>query len=62
MSEERPCIFTQCVDLWDPPLSLLPSAQKRGTKALVLDQGVSGPLSLLDMSLPELMAEHGVTK
>lgn len=36
--------------------------QKRGTKALILDPAVSGPLSLLDVSLPELLAEHGVTK
>ncbi|KAG1659726.1 hypothetical protein FOA52_012266 [Chlamydomonas sp. UWO 241] len=35
---------------------------RRGTKTLILDPAVSGPLSLLDVSLPELLAEHGVTK
>jgi hypothetical protein len=37
-------------------------SQKRGTKVLVLDPLISGPLSLLDSNLPELVAEHGVTK
>ena len=38
------------------------TTQKRGSKALVLDPGISGPLSLLDISLPDLLAEHGVSK
>ncbi|GAX79670.1 hypothetical protein CEUSTIGMA_g7111.t1 [Chlamydomonas eustigma] len=34
----------------------------RGTKALILDPNMSGSLSLLDASLPELLTEHGVVK
>lgn len=36
--------------------------QKRGTKALVLDPSISGPLTLLEPNLPELLTEHGVIK
>jgi hypothetical protein len=40
--------------------SLLP--QRRGKKALVLDPSLSGPLTLLDAGLSELLTEHGVAK
>ncbi|KAF5830121.1 hypothetical protein DUNSADRAFT_15012 [Dunaliella salina] len=33
-----------------------------GRKALVIDPSISGPLSMLDASLNELLAEHGVVK
>jgi len=33
-----------------------------GRKALVLDPSISGPLSMLDASLNELLSEHGVVK
>lgn len=36
--------------------------QRRGKKALILDPSISGPLSLLDVGLTELFAEHGVVK
>ena len=36
--------------------------QRRGKKALVLDPTISGPLSLLDAGLSELLTEHGVVK
>eukprot|EP00798_Chlamydomonas_sp_ICE-L_P015851 gene15851-21978_t len=35
---------------------------KRGKKALILDPSCSGPITLLDGSLSELLAEHGVCK
>jgi hypothetical protein len=44
---------------WSGPLPLL---QRRGKKALVLDPAVSGPLSLLDTGLADLLTEHGVVK
>lgn len=36
--------------------------QRRGKKALILDPAVSGPLTLLDVSLTDRFAEHGVAK
>lgn len=36
--------------------------QKRGKKALVLEPSISGPLTLLDAGLSELLTEHGVVK
>ncbi len=39
-----------------------PTLQKRGKKALLIDPSLSGPLSLLDPAMPELLAEHGVVK
>lgn len=38
------------------------TVQRRGKKALILDQAVSGPLSLLDVGLADLLTEHGVVK
>lgn len=35
---------------------------KRGKKALVLDPAVSGPLTMLDPRLSDLLTEHGVAK
>jgi hypothetical protein len=40
--------------------SLLP--QRRGRKALLLDPALSGPLSLLDTAITDLLTEHGVVK
>lgn len=37
-------------------------SQRRGRKALILDPSISGPISLLDSSLTELLTEHGVAK
>jgi hypothetical protein len=39
-----------------------PANQKLGKKALILDPAVSGPLTLLDARLSELLSEHGVAK
>jgi hypothetical protein len=36
--------------------------QVRGRKALVLDPALSGPLTLLDTRLGELLSEHGVAR
>lgn len=46
-----------------PPCRAAPSRpQKRGKKVLVLDPSVSGPLTLLDPRLGELLTEHGVAR
>jgi hypothetical protein len=52
LDSESPYIIVVCT---------LPS-QRLGTKALILDPNVSGSLTLLDASLPELLTEHGVVK
>lgn len=47
--------------LTPPPLCSRPP-QRRGKKALIVDPSLSGPLSMLDMGLSEMLAEHGVAK